>query len=73
MATVTTVFVRLTDVSASGGSETKELSPGAAGTNFNGSLSFAANSLHKGDVIRITAWGRFNNSNTNFASARARL
>jgi hypothetical protein len=74
MANVTTKYVRLTSNTASaGGGETRLISPGTAGTNFNGSLSFGAKTLSLGDTIRIFAWGRTRNVNMAAGSARVRL
>lgn len=56
MATVTIKYVRLTSVTANAaGGETSLLNIGTAGTNFNGSVDFGANTLSKGDVIKIHA------------------
>lgn len=44
------------------GGEIKLLSQGAANTDYNGSLTFGANYLNAGDIIRIIAWGEWYNS-----------
>jgi hypothetical protein len=49
------------------GGQTRLLSPGVVGTNFNGSLNFAANTLSAGDIIRVFAWGTWANPGNNAA------
>ena len=73
--TVTTAYVRLTSVLArAAGPETKLLSPGTKGTDFNGSLeASAAPGLNIGDVVRIHAWGAYNNPDASNGSVRVRL
>jgi hypothetical protein len=58
MANVQTKFSRLTQLQAvPGGGETLLLSPGVINVDFKGSLTFAANTLSVGDIIRVFAWG----------------
>jgi hypothetical protein len=66
MANVLTKFARLTTRTASaGGGETRLLGAGVVGTDFQGSLGFAANSLALGDIVRIFAGGTWANNNAN--------
>jgi hypothetical protein len=74
MSNVTTTYARLTSVTATGGGgETRLLSAGTAGTDYNGGVSFAANTFSKGDIIRIIAWGKWTNTGTGVVQGEVRL
>ncbi len=64
MANVNTIYARLTNkVLSTANSETDFLA-GTAATDYNGSPVINANTLSKGSIIRLHAWGTWTNTNS---------
>lgn len=78
MPTITTpgyYYTRLaTVIAVPADNEKRMLTNGTAGTDYKGALAFAANTLAAGDMIRVTAWGTWKNTDlTQSGTVRVRI